>query len=191
MNFSEWLSGFRRQLILYHFILDEKSFWQYCKVMPKKLRVGWFSFSCCGDSTIIFTELWNDYYKEWAKSIEFKAFLPFQKKEEISDLDVSFVEGAIASKEQEDKLIKIRSVSQKLVAIGACAIVGLPAGQRNSFDAKTIEEISPILMRFNYNKKVKKISEVVAVDEVVPGCPMDENIFLRLINKYLKEFGII
>lgn len=159
--------------------------------MPKKLRVGWFSFSCSEDSTIIFTELWNDHYQEWAKLIEFKAFSAFQKKEEISDLDVSFVEGAIASKEQEDKLVKIRAVSQKLVAIGACAVVGLPAGQRNSFDAKTIEEINPILMRFNYNKKVKRISEVVAVDEVVPGCPMDENIFLQLINRYLKEFGII
>lgn len=158
--------------------------------MPKKLRVGWFTFSCCEDSTIIFTELLNDHYREWMKLIEFKACLPLQKRENISDLDVSFVEGAIASREQENKLKKIRAESKKLVAIGACAIVGLPSGQRNNFDPKTMEEINPILTRFNYNDKVKKLSEVVTVDDLVPGCPMDENNFLQIIDKYLKEFGI-
>ena len=37
----------------------------------KKLRVGWFSFSCCEDSTIIFTELLNDHWQEWKDKIEF------------------------------------------------------------------------------------------------------------------------
>ncbi len=159
--------------------------------MKKKLRIGWFSFSCSEDSTIIFTELLNDYYKEWRNKIEFCHFGILQKRNEMKDLDVAFVEGAIAGKEQEEKLIKIRSVSQKLVAVGACAVVGLPSGQRNNFDAKTIEEINPILMRFRYNKKVKKLSEIITVDDVVPGCPMDENTFINILNKYFKEFGII
>lgn len=159
--------------------------------MKTKLRIGWFSFSCSEDSTIIFTELLNDYHKEWKDKIEFCYFGILQKKNDMKDLDVAFVEGAIAGKEQEEKLKKIRSVSNKLVAVGACAVVGLPAGQRNNFDIKTLEEINPILMRFRYNEKVKKLSEIVAVDDIVPGCPMDENTFLKILNKYLKEFGII
>ena len=156
--------------------------------MSKKLRIGWFSFSCCEDSTIIFTELLNDHYQEWRKKLAFCSCGIIQKRNDFKDLDVSFVEGAIASKEQEEKLKKIRSVSKKLVAVGACAVVGIPSGQRNNFEAKTIEEINPILMRFNYSDKVKKISEVVKVDDVIPGCPMDEKKFLEILNKYLIEF---
>jgi len=157
--------------------------------MTKKLRVGWFSFSCCEDSTIIFTEILNDYYREWKNKIEFCSALVFQKKSEIKNLDVSFVEGAITSDEQNEKLQKIRNESKKLVAIGSCACVGMPSSQRNQFDEKTVGEISPILTRFKYAKSVKRIADLVKVDDQVPGCPMNEDLFLKVINKYLQEFG--
>jgi coenzyme F420-reducing hydrogenase gamma subunit len=158
--------------------------------MSKKLRIGWFSFSCCEDSTIVFTEILNDHYHEWKNLIEFKACLALQKREVIQDLDISFVEGAIASTAQEEKLKKIRKNSEKLIAVGACAVVGMPSGQRNNFDEKTVEEIKNILIRFDYAAKVKKLSDVVIVDEVIPGCPMEESVFLRIIEKYLVAFGI-
>ncbi len=160
-------------------------------IMVKKLKVGWCSFSCSEDSTILFTEMLNDHYKEWKNLIEFREFSLFQKREDIKDIDVAFVEGAIASYEQEEKLKKIRKNSQKLVAVGACAVVGFPSGQRNNFNEEMRKEIEYILLRFNYNDKVKKLSDIVGVDDIVPGCPMDENIFLNILNKYLKEFNII
>lgn len=158
--------------------------------MKKKLRVGWFSFSCCEDSTIIFTELLNNYYVQWKDKLEFVSASVLQKRSKVEDLDVAFVEGAVTSKKQEEKLVEIRRESKKLIAIGACACVGMPSAQRNLFDEKTNEEIKNILIRFKYADKVKKLSEVVQVDDQVPGCPMDENIFLNIVNKYLKEFGI-
>lgn len=158
--------------------------------MEKKLKIGWFSFSCCEDSTIIFTEMLNDHYQEWKKIIDFKSILVMQKKESLEDIDVAFVEGAITSPKQEEKLKEIRAKSKKLVAIGACACIGMPSSQRNLFDQKTKEEINPILIRFQYAQTVKKLSEVVQVDDQVQGCPMDENIFLQILNKYLKEFNI-
>ncbi len=157
--------------------------------MNKKLRIGWFSFSCCEDSTIIFTELLNEYYHIWKDKIEFCSAGFLQKKSEIKNLDLSFVEGAITSLKQEEKLQEIRKESKKLIAVGACACVGMPSAQRNLFDEKTKEEIKNILIRFQYADKVKKLSEVVKVDDMVPGCPMDENQFLQIINKYLKEFN--
>lgn len=159
--------------------------------MGKKLRVGWFSFSCCEDSTIIFTELLNEYYKEWLDKIEFCSALVMKKKEDIRNLDVAFVEGAITSKKQEEKLLQIRRESKKLVAIGACACVGMPSAQRNLFDDKTREEIKNIIIRFQYAQKVQKLTDLVTVDAQVPGCPMNENIFLQIINQYLKEFGVV
>lgn len=158
--------------------------------MKKKLRVGWFSFSCCEDSTIIFTELLNDHYREWMEKIEFVSALVIKKKSEIKDLDVAFVEGAINTASQEEQLKLIRKESKKLVAIGACACVGMPSSHRNAFDEKTKEEIKNILIRFQYADRVKKLSDVVAVDAQVPGCPMDENVFLKIVNDALTEFGI-
>jgi hypothetical protein len=38
----------------------------------KRLVVGWFSFTCCEDSTILFTELLNDHFDDWKKVIEFR-----------------------------------------------------------------------------------------------------------------------
>ena len=159
--------------------------------MSKKLRIGWFSFSCCEDSTIIFTELLNDHYQEWKDKLEFCSALVLRKKSTVKDLDVAFVEGAITSKKQEEKLRQIRRESKKLVAIGACACIGMPSAQRNLFNDKENKEIQNILIRFNYSDKVRKLSEIVPVDDFVHGCPMDENIFLATVNKYLKEFKII
>lgn len=158
--------------------------------MQTKLRVGWFSFSCCEDSTIIFTELLNDYFSVWKDKIEFCSALVLQKRNEIKDIDVAFVEGAITSLAQEKKLKEIRRESKKLVAVGACACIGMPSLQRNLFDEKTKQEINNVLIRFQYAPMVKKLSDIVSVDDQVPGCPMEETNFLRLIEKYFRVFHI-
>ncbi len=132
----------------------------------------------------------NDHYREWKEKIEFVSASILQKKGEIKDIDVAFIEGAVTSVRQEEKIKKIRQESKKVVAIGSCACVGMPSSQRNFFDEKTKEEINKILIRFQYAEKVKKLSDVIMVDEMVPGCPMSEDTFLKVLNKYLKEFGI-
>ncbi|MCR4263324.1 MAG: hypothetical protein NUV98_01220, partial [Candidatus Roizmanbacteria bacterium] len=62
-----------------------------------KLRVGWFSFTCCEDSTILFTELLNTHWDEWKEKIEFVNARVLKTNRELKDLDISFVEGAISS----------------------------------------------------------------------------------------------
>ncbi|MDO8611007.1 MAG: hypothetical protein Q7R95_10805 [bacterium] len=153
--------------------------------MITKLRVGWFTFTCCEDSTIIFTELLNTRYKEWLRKIEFIHARVLQKDDtkELQDMDIAFVEGAISSDFQEEKLKKIRSKTKKLIAIGACAVVGSPSNQRNFFNIGQLTEIQPILNKFKFKNKVMKLSEVVTIDDQVPGCPMNEQIFLELMNK--------
>ena len=158
--------------------------------MNKKLRVGWFSFSCCEDSTIVFTELLNDHWNEWKDKIEFVNALILQKRGELKDLDISFVEGAIASEAQEQKLKEIRQNSKKVVAIGACACTGMPSAQRNSFNDEQKKEIDNILIRFQYAQRVKKLKDVITVDAQVNGCPMVESVFLETLATCLQEFGL-
>lgn len=156
----------------------------------KKLRLGWFTFTCCEDSTIIFTELLNSQWQEWRDKLEFIHAKVLQTKNSWEKMDVAFVEGAISSNEQEEKLKKVRSLTKKLVAIGACACIGMPSSQRNALDETTKAEIAPYLLQFHMNDRVKAVEEVVKVDDKVHGCPMNEMAFLSVLGKYLKEFRV-
>jgi NAD-reducing hydrogenase small subunit len=160
------------------------------KSPQKKLRIGWFSFSCCEDSTIIFTELLNDHFEEWSKVIEFCHIRILRSKNTLKNLDVAFVEGAIASERDENEVKEIRNNCKKLIAIGSCACTGLPSAQRNNFSPEKLKLIDDLLRKFHLSKKVRKLEEVVKVDAMVNGCPMDEKDFLKVLNETLKEFKI-
>lgn len=157
---------------------------------PKKLVVGWFSFSCCEDSTIMMTELLNDHYKEWLKKIDFRYAKVLNQKRPLGPMDVAFVEGAIASEIQADEVKKIRENAKKVIAIGSCACTGMPSGNRNAFDEATKQEIKAIIEKFNYGEKVKKLEEVIPIDGKVPGCPMNSKKFIDTVVAALAEFNI-
>ena len=159
--------------------------------MAKKLAISWVTFSCCEDSTIVFVELLNDHFFEWKEKLDFK-YAPVlkSKNNDFTGSDVTFVEGAIATKEDEEKLKEIREKSKRIVAIGSCACTGLPSAQRNSFDESTKREIMMIVERFGHLEKVHPIKDIVKVDYSVPGCPMDEKMFLATLAKLLEEFGV-
>ncbi len=68
----------------------------------------------------------------------------------IEPLDYALVEGAIADKSHRDFLTGVRSKTEKVIAVGACACFG---------GFKSLSE------------KVNCISDVVKVDYFLPGCP--------------------
>lgn len=52
------------------------------------------------------------------------------------------------------------------------------------------ELIEEHLKQFDYSAKVRKLSDVIKVDDMVDGCPMDTNAFQTVLTKYLKLFGV-
>lgn len=157
----------------------------------KKLVVGWFSFTCCEDSTILFTELLNDHLEEWKKVIEFRSLNILKSKNSIENLDVAFIEGAISSDKQAEEVEKIRENAKYVIAIGACAVTGMPAASRNEFVGEQINErIKWYMSHFDYSDKVRKLDEVIKVDDAVDGCPMDVPSFYKMLEKYLKVLNI-
>lgn len=154
----------------------------------KKIRIGWFTFSCCEDSTIVMTELLNEHWQEWKKIFDFRHVHVLKANNILDELDIAFVEGAIASQDHIDRLKEIRKKSKKLVAIGACACIGMPSAQRNYFNEEQKKEIEMLIDRFSALPKVLKLSDVVKVDAEVPGCPMDPDKFLEVVNTLVKEF---
>jgi sulfhydrogenase subunit delta len=162
------------------------------KPQQKKLVIGWFSFTCCEDSTIILTELLNDHFDEWKKIIEFRHMKVLKTKNDLSGLDVAFIEGAASSQKHEEEMRKIRENAKYVVAIGACACTGMPSASRNSFADKELnDKIQWYMKTFNYGQKVKKLDEVIKVDDYVQGCPMNVQTFTNTVGKYLKLFGIV
>lgn len=158
----------------------------------KKLAIGWFSFTCCEDSTILLTELLNDNLDTWKKLVDFKYIRPLKTKNDPTNLDVAFIEGAASSVKQEEEMKKIRENAKYVVAIGSCAVTGLPSATRNQFvDIELNEKIQWYIKTFSYGQKVKKLDEVIKVDDMVPGCPMNVDTFKQALDKYLKLFQII
>jgi sulfhydrogenase subunit delta len=158
----------------------------------KKLVVGWFSFTCSEDSTILFTELLNDHLYEWKKVVEFRFLKALKTHNVLSNLDVAFIEGAISSDKQAAEVKKIRDNAKYVVAIGACACTGLPSSSRNDLLPKVIDDkIRSYMKRFDYSDKVRKLSDVIKIDDMVDGCPMNVPKFLEVLGKYLKLCGIV
>jgi len=156
-----------------------------------KLKVGLFSFTSDEGCSMIFLELMNNHFSDWEKMIDFKYFRLLKSKNELKNIDVAFVEGAISTFKEEAKLKKIRKNSKKLVAIGSCATNGSPSNQRNFFSDDTKNEIRFVLDNFGHRDKVSPLNEIVKVDDYVPGCPMEEEKFLEVLDKYLKEFKVV
>ena len=157
----------------------------------KKLRIGWFTFTCCEDSSIIFLELLNKNYFTWKKLIDFRYCKMLKSKNTFDEFDVAFVEGAISNERDRAEVLQIRAKSKYLVAIGACACGGYPSAQRNDFPEHIKVKIQPFLKKWDLYEKVLRLDEIVKVDDKVDGCPMVEQIFLRVLDKYLKLFGVV
>jgi NAD-reducing hydrogenase small subunit len=98
------------------------------------------------------------------------------------EVDITLVEGAVSSDEDEAKLRHIRRCTRTLVSLGDCAVTGNVPAMRNPLKVATMlrdvyangsddagsvpgEDI-PLLL-----EQVRPVHAVVAVDVFVPGCP--------------------
>ena len=157
----------------------------------ERLAVGWFSFTCCEDSTILFTELLNDHLDEWKKVIEFRHMRALKTRNSLAGLDVAFIEGAISSDSQAKEAQQIRQNARYVVAIGACACTGKPSTSRNQFASEQLNErIRWYMSHFDYGPEVRKLDDVIEVDDMVRGCPMKVPSFFQTLKKYLELFDI-
>jgi len=97
-------------------------------------------------------------------------------------VDVTLVEGAVATDEDLEKIRLIRSRTGILVSLGDCAVTGNVAALRNPFGTDAVLERAydehvvgspgrphrdlPLLL-----ERVTPVHERVPVDLVIPGCP--------------------
>jgi len=152
--------------------------------MAKKPSIGFFSFTCCTGCE--FSVLFIDGIWDILEKFNIEYFHLLKEKNREADYDLAFVEGAITSKREIEKLKRIRKQTKFLVAMGACATHGGIPSQRNFIEKKELE-------KYVYNQKMLKdsidaqpISNFVNVDYFMYGCPIIQTEFVEFIRAYLK-----
>ena len=109
--------------------------------------------------------------------------------ERAETYDIAFIEGSITRPIDEQRLKAIRKKSKILIALGACAHLGGVQRLSNQWTAKeNIAEVYPTAKAKDISKNEffekpyhKAVDEVVKVDYVIPGCPIDRQEFVNVL----------
>lgn len=157
----------------------------------KKLNIGFFSLTCDEGCFIMVTEFLNTYLLKRGDYFNIQYARQLRDNNKIEGLDVAFVEGVVSSERDKKEAEEIRKHSKRVVAMGNCAITGQPSAQRNFFSPELKERIKPQMEGFDYLEKALPVKQVIDADEEIVGCPIDQAGFVRVMEKYLKEFNII
>ena len=102
--------------------------------------------------------------------------------------DISLVEGSITTLHDAERIHQIRAQSKMVVTIGACATAGGIQALRNY--ASVSEFISLVYAQPAYISTLRTstpISDHVAVDFELNGCPINKNQLVELINATLNN----
>ena len=149
----------------------------------KKPIVGFFSFTCCQGCE--FTVLFINQLTELMEKLDIQYFHLIKQKNRETEFDIAFVEGAITTRREEEKLGKIRAKSKLVVALGACACHGGIPAMRNFIQNKQ-------LGKYVYNQQMLKdsieahqIDNFIKVDYYMYGCPILKEEFMTFINNHL------
>ncbi|MBU3924188.1 MAG: hypothetical protein KJ592_04680 [Nanoarchaeota archaeon] len=154
--------------------------------MDRKLKVGFFSFTCCEGCMINVIEVFNEKFFEWKDKISIEYFRALKKVKPIRKMDVAFVEGAVSTKSEIRKLEKIRANATKVIAIGSGAINGWPSDLRNSFKGVQKKEAEILRQRLGQIEKVLPIKKVIKIDDEVAGCPINSDIFVLKMSELIE-----
>lgn len=111
-------------------------------------------------------------------------------------VDVTLVEGAVASEEDLKKIRRIRERTRILVSLGDCALTGnvsamrnmigpLPVLQRVYLENVDLQKQVPTVGVPALLDRVRPVHEVVPVDVFVPGCPPSADTIYQVLSELL------
>lgn len=107
--------------------------------------------------------------------------------EQSDQYQIAFVEGSCTRESDEARLLSIRERAGILVALGACAHIGGVNAIRRGMDMR---ELRRIVYRDHAEAfetaAARPIEEIVEVDAVLPGCPIDREEFVRVVKTLLQ-----
>lgn len=151
----------------------------------KKLKV---SISAITDCEGCIVEIFNlgKRFLDLLPEMELADFKLFEDLPEPPEYDVSILEGCPVTKKDLERLRKIRKKSKVLVALGACACLGGIAKIKNYGDKRKIINYVYKNNQGINNPDIHPLKEYVKVDLEIPGCPINGEEFLRIMQEFLE-----
>jgi coenzyme F420-reducing hydrogenase gamma subunit len=150
-----------------------------------KPKIAFFDFSSCEGCQLTVVDSLQTHL-DLLDAVEIVNF-----REAISDRGqdyaIAFVEGSCTRESDEARLHQIREQADLVVALGACAHLGGVNAIKNIFPLAEVRD-------YVYGDKsawydtyaTRPISEVIEVDAVLPGCPIDREEFISFVKQMLQ-----
>lgn len=113
------------------------------------------------------------------------------------NVDVCFIEGAVASGEDVEKLHLIRRHTRQVVAFGDCAVTGNVPGMRNRFALREVLNRSYLENATHQPRipdrdiphlfeRVRPVHAFIDVDIFLPGCPPAADAIFEVLSALLE-----
>jgi sulfhydrogenase subunit delta len=153
-----------------------------------KPKVAFFDFAGCEGCELQIANL-EESVIDITRLVDVVSFREVMK-EHTDDYDIAIVEGSIARPMDEVRIRKIREKAKILIALGACAHLGgvqrlgnwyTSAENKNEvYNNASPGDISDDNLFFE-NPRHRALDEVVKVDFVIPGCPINRIEFAKVL----------
>ncbi len=114
------------------------------------------------------------------------------------EVDVTFIEGAVSTDEDAEKVQQIRQNSKVLVALGDCAVTGNVAAMRNTVPVRKLlqsvyvdksdrEGAIPKENLPQLASQCRPVQDFVKIDISVPGCPPQSKVIGEVLDNLLEN----
>jgi sulfhydrogenase subunit delta len=149
-----------------------------------KPKVGFFDFTGCEGCQLAIVNL----EKEMLDLVGLVDIVNFREAitDKGQDYDIACIEGGISTPTCVERINEIRSKAKVLITIGSCSSIGGINSIRND---KPMDEVRKAVygdkMYWYPSIPALPVSAVVKVDYEIPGCPLDEDEFLRVLRAIL------
>lgn len=152
----------------------------------EKIKIAIISLTGCEGCCFAILD-WPKKFLALRKKIEIKNFRLFEEDAHFSveKFDLAFIEGSPLTEADVERLQEIRLNSKTLVALGSCADMG------GVYHLKKYQDKRKALDHVYHNDigienfDVVPLREIVKVDFVIPGCPINAEEFFKFIYQLL------
>ena len=147
----------------------------------RKPKLAVWKFSSCDGCQLSLLDC-EDELLALAGAVEIAYFPEATSATVRGPYDLSLVEGSITTEDDRERIQRVRRASRRLVTIGACATAGGIQALRNFADVNDF--VSIVYAHPDYISTLATstpISDHVAVDFELHGCPIDKHQLLEVI----------
>jgi sulfhydrogenase subunit delta len=147
----------------------------------RKPKLAVWKFSSCDGCQLSLLDC-EDELLALAGAVEIAYFPEATSATVRGPYDLSLVEGSITTEDDRERIQRVRGASRRLVTIGACATAGGIQALRNFADVNDF--VSIVYAQPDYISTLATstpISDHVAVDFELHGCPIDKHQLLEVI----------